>query len=144
MVRTLTASAVAFTMMAASVCAAETPASGPVAPTAAVAAAWKKEAPQQSTTLRALIVTYGAAQGLDMATTIAARNRGAAEANPVMQGGYAQGMAMKAALGAATVFAVRSMGKTHRKAAIITMIAANAATAAIAAHNMQVASRLAK
>ena len=49
----------------------------PIAPTAAVAAAWRAQAPKPSATLRALVVSYGALHGLDMASTIVARQRGA-------------------------------------------------------------------
>jgi len=142
MVRSVAASLLVLVVITPSLRAEERAATAPVAPTAAVAAAWKSEAAKPSATLRALIASYGAVQGLDMATTIRARNRGAIEANPVMQGSYATGIATKAALGAATMFAVRSMAKKSRKAAIITMVAANAATAAVVAHNMGVASRL--
>lgn len=144
MVRTLAASLLALVVITPSVCAEERAATAPVAPTAAVAAAWKREAAKPSGTLRALIASYGAVQGLDMATTIRARNRGAIEANPVMQGSYAAGIVTKAALGAATMFAVRSMEKKSRKAAIITMVAANVATAAVVAHNIGIANRLSR
>lgn len=144
MVRIVTATIVLLTLIASAVSAEERPSSDPVAPSAAVAAAWKAEAPAPSTTLRALIASYAVAQGLDMTTTIIARSRGAAEANPLMQGGYAQGIAMKAALATASVFAVRQMDKTHRKAAIATMIAANVVTVAIAAHNLHVSNHLSR
>ena len=142
MVRTLAASLVVLITLVPSVRAEERATTDPVAPSAAVAAAWKKEAPRTSATLRSLIASYAAVQGLDMTTTIVARNRGAVEANPFMQGGYATGIATKAALGAATMIAVRSMGKRHHKAAVVAMIAANAATAAVARHNLHVAQRL--
>jgi hypothetical protein len=140
MVRTCTAFVLALGVVVPAVHAEERRSSDPVAPTAAVAAAWKQET-KPSSTLRALFASYGAVQALDMASTIKARNNGAIEANPVMQGSYAKGMAMKAALGAATMVAVRSIEKKNRKAAIITMIAANVATAAVVAHNMQIASQ---
>jgi hypothetical protein len=139
MVRTCTAFVLALTVVAPVVHADERHSSDPVAPTAAVAAAWKQEAKPSSASLRALFVSYSAVQALDMTSTIKARNNGAIEANPVMQGSYAKGMAVKAALGAATMVAVRSLEKKNKKAAIITMIAANLATAAVVAHNMQVA-----
>jgi hypothetical protein len=113
-----------------------------VAPTPAVAAAWKAEMRKPSPTLRTLLVSYGALQGVDMASTIIARNHGAVEANPVLQGSYGSGIAAKAALGCVTTFAVRALDRHSRKAAILTMIAANAATAAVAVRNMRIAARL--
>src|SRR5213079_731146 len=95
MFRTVAASvliALAFTVSP--VRAEERRSSEPVAPSAAVAAAWDKEAGSSSTAVRALFVSYGVVQGLDMASTMRARNRGAVEANPVMQGNYAKGMAV--------------------------------------------------
>ena len=141
MVRTFTAFVLALAVVVPSVHAEERRSSDPVAPSAAVAAAWKQEAKPSSAAVRALFVSYGAVQALDMASTIKARNAGAIEANPVMQGSYAKGMAVKAALGAATMRAVRSLEKKNKKAAIITMIAANVATAAVVAHNMNVAAQ---
>lgn len=112
----------------------------PVAPSRAVAEAWKQEGQRSSSpTLRALFVSYGAAQGLDLATTIKARHSGAVEANPALQGNYATAAAMKVALGAVTIAAARSMEKKSKLAAILTMVGANAATVAVAAHNMRVA-----
>ena len=116
--------------------------SDPVAPSTAVAAAWAKEAGAGSTAVRALFVSYAAMQGLDMASTMTARSRGAVEANPVMQGSYVKGMAVKAALGSVTMLAVRQIEKKNKKAAVITMIAANVATAAVVANNMRNARRL--
>jgi hypothetical protein len=111
----------------------------PVAPSPAVAAAWAKEAGSGSGAVRALFVSYGVVQALDMASTMKARNLGAVESNPVMEGSYAKGFAVKAALGAATMVAVRAIEKKNKKAALITMIAANVATAAVVAHNLHVA-----
>jgi hypothetical protein len=141
MARTFAAFVLALTAMVPSAHAGEGRGADAVAPTAAVAKAWKQEAKPSSAAVRGLFVSYGVMQGLDMASTIKARNAGAVEANPVMQGSYARGMAMKAALGAATMVAVRSMEKKHKAAAIMTMIAANVATAAVVAHNMQVSAR---
>lgn len=114
----------------------------PIAPTPAVAAAWRAEAPKPSATLRALVVSYGVLQALDVASTIVARQRGAVEVNPVLQGGYGATIATKAALTAVTMFAVRSLDEHSRKAAILTMIGANAVTGLVAAHNAHIAMRL--
>ena len=140
MIRTLTASALTALMLCSvSVHAEERPASVPVAPSDAVAKAWAKEAGGSSTAVRTLFATYGVVQGLDMVSTIKARNRGAVEANPAMQGSYGKGMAMKAAMGAVSVLAVRAIEKKSKKAAIITMIALNVGTAAVIANNLRVA-----
>ena len=141
MVRTVAALVVMLTVTVPAAYAGEGRTSDPVAPTAAVAAAWKQEAKPSSGAIRALFVSYGAIQALDMASTMKARNLGALEVNPVMQGSYGKGIAVKAALGAATMLAVRSIEKKNKKAAILTMIAANVATAAVVAHNMQVAAQ---
>ena len=146
MFRTLTASALATLMLATcavgSAAAEERPSSAVVAPNALVAKAWAKEAGGSSVAVKTLLVTYGVVQGLDMASTVMARNRGAVEANPMMGGSYGKGVAVKAALGAVSVFAVRAIEKNSRKAAVITMIAMNVGTAAVVAHNMRNAKRL--
>ena len=119
-------------------------------PSAAVADAWAKEGqkltlvkPAQGTSpaVRNLFISYGAVQGLDVISTAIARNRGATETNPVLRGGFAQGMAIKAGLGVATVLAVRAGQKKSKKAAIVTMIALNVATAAVVVNNIKVANR---
>ena len=142
MFRTLAAALAASLMLSVVPVAASERPSEPVAPSAAVAAAWAKESKGSSAAVRTLYATYGVVQGLDMASTMVARNRGAVEANPVMQGSYAKGVAVKAALGAVTVLAVRGIEKKSKKAAIITMIGLNVATAAVVAKNIQNAKRL--
>ena len=145
MFRTLTASALAALMLATvSVAAtADDRRTGTVvAPNAIVAKAWAKEAGGSSAAVKTLFVTYGVVQGLDMASTMMARSRGAVEANPVMGGSYGKGMAVKAALGAVSFFAVRALEKKSKKTAIITMIAMNVGTAAVVAHNLRNARRL--
>lgn len=146
MFRTLTASVLAALMLTtvavSAATAEERPTGSVVAPNAVVAKAWAKEAGGSSSLFKTLAVTYGVVQGLDMASTMKARNRGAVEANPVMQGSYAKGIAMKAALGAVSVFAVRAIEKKSKKAAILTMISVNVATAAVVANNLRNAKRL--
>ena len=118
-------------------------------PSAAVLDAWAREGQKltlvkpskPSAAVRNLFVTYGAVQGLDVISTAIARNRGASEANPVLRGGFAQGLAIKAGLGVATVLAVKAVQKKSKKAAIITMIALNVATAAVVVNNINVAKR---
>jgi hypothetical protein len=117
----------------------------PVAPSAAVAKAWAAEAAQQgpsSKALKAMYGSYGALQTLDMVSTIRARQQGAREVNPMMAGGYGQATATKAVLAAATLGAVRMVEKKNRKAAFITMVALNVATAAVVVNNVRNASRM--
>lgn len=124
------------------VAAAERAGTEPVAPNAAVAKAWAKEAGGSSAAVRTLYATYGVVQGLDMVSTVVARNRGAVEANPAMQGSYAKGVAVKAVMGAVTMLAVRQIEKKSKKAAVITMIGANVATAIVVANNIRNGQRL--
>ena len=143
MSRWIAASLVATLMLSTvSVAAQERPRGELVAPSPTVAAAWAKEAGGSSGAMRTLYAGYGVLQGLDMVSTVVARNRGAVEVNPNMQGGYARGVAVKAALGIVTVCAVRGIEKKSKKAAVFTMIALNVATAAVIANNMRVARRL--
>lgn len=142
MFRSLAAATLAMLMLTTSVNAEERRSDELVAPSSAVAAAWAKESGGSSTAVRTLYATYGVVQGLDMVSTVVARNRGAVEANPMMQGNYAKGVAMKAAMGAVTVLAVRAIEKKSKKAAVITMIGLNVATAAVVAKNIQNAKRL--
>jgi hypothetical protein len=146
MFRTLTASVLAALMLSTVsvglATAEERPTGTVVAPNAIVAKAWAKEAGGSSAAVKTLFVTYGVVQGLDMASTMMARNRGAIEANPVMAGSYGKGMAVKAALGGMSYLAVRAIEKKSKKAAVITMIAMNVGTAAVVAHNLRNAKRL--
>lgn len=121
--------------------------SGFAAPSAAVAAAWAKEAAEReitssSTSLKVLYGSYGVLQGLDMYSTIVARERGAREVNPIMDVSYAQASIVKSLLAAGTVAAAAKMAKKNRKAAVITMIAVNVASAAVVANNFRNARRL--
>jgi hypothetical protein len=112
----------------------------PTAPSTAVAAAWAREGAQQGPSSRAMNVmlgSYGALQALDMASTIKARQTGAREVNPMMAGGYGQATAMKAVLSAGAMGAVHVMAKKNRKAAFVTLIVLNVASAAIVANNMK-------
>jgi hypothetical protein len=81
MFRTLTASVLATLMISSasvvSAAADEGPSGSVVAPNAIVAKAWAKEAGGSSNLFKTMAVTYGVVQGLDMASTMKARNRGA-------------------------------------------------------------------
>lgn len=122
-----------------------------LAPTKAVADAWAMEARERgevgtrqpsSKSLKALYGTYSVLQGLDMYSTIVARNRGAREVNPMMNLGYTQATAMKAVMAAATIISVRKMEKKNKKAAIATMIAMNVVSAVVVGINFRNAERL--
>lgn len=129
----------------------EQAANGLVAPSEAVAQAWAKEAKEaeaanarrpSSKAVKALYGSYGVLQGLDMYSTIVARNRGASEANPMMNSGYTQAATMKVLLTAATIASVKAIEKKNKKAAIATMITMNAVSALVVANNFRNASRL--
>ncbi len=117
-----------------------------VAPSAAVAAAWAKEATKGpfSAALKALYGSYGALQTLDMVSTIKARQQGAREVNPMMTGNYGQAATTKALLAAATLVGVKAIAKKNRKAAFVTMIALNIATTAVVVSNYRNARQLAQ
>ena len=118
----------------------------PTAPSSAVAAAWAKEAQQpkgpSTAALKALYGSYGALQTLDMVSTVKARQQGAREVNPMMTGSYGQASATKVLLAAATVAGVRALEKKNRKAAVVTMVALNVATAAVVVNNYKNARQL--
>ena len=119
----------------------------PQAPSAAVAKAWATEAAQKgpsSAALKALYGSYGALQTLDMVSTIKARQQGAREVNPMMTGSYGQASATKVLLAAATLAGVKVLEKKSRKAAFVTMIALNVATAAIVVNNYNNAKQLSR
>jgi hypothetical protein len=109
------------------------------APSAAVAAAWKAEADarQGFAGRRALYAAYGVLQGLDMYSTVSARRHGAREVNPVMSGGAVQGALMKTLFATGTYAAVHKLSRKNRKAALVTMVALNAVTAAVVANNFR-------
>ena len=116
-----------------------------IAPSRAVADAWAPRGQSTtavpSKTLTALQVSYVGLQGLDVWTTIAARNAGAREVNPLMAGGHGASTAFKAAMGVGTMLATRSMAKKNKKAAIVTMAVLNGVTAAVVANNLKNARR---
>ncbi|HWK11853.1 MAG TPA: DUF5658 family protein [Vicinamibacterales bacterium] len=102
------------------------------------------EAPAQSSSaaVKTLYGSYGVLQGLDMYSTIVARQRGAVEANPLMKTGFTRAAGFKALMGASTMLAVKAIEKKNKKAAIITMIALNSVTAVVVANNVRNARRL--
>jgi hypothetical protein len=109
---------------------------GFVAPSAAVADAWARETPTPKS-LKVLYASYGVLQGLDTYSTIAARQNGAREANPLMNVGYAEGALVKGLMAAGTFAAVKHLDKKNRKAAVVTMVALNVVNATVVAINMR-------
>jgi Domain of unknown function (DUF5658) len=95
--------------------------------------------------LWALYGTTAAMQALDVRSTLAAFNRGAVEANPLMAGvtrNKAAFIAVKAGIAASTIFAAHSMARHNKLGAILTLVAVDSAYAVIVSHNYQVAHRL--
>jgi hypothetical protein len=83
-------------------------------------------------------------QGLDVYVTSSAVQSGAREANPIMKPvatNHAASIAVKAAATAGAIFFTERAWKQSRKGAVILMTAINVATAAVVAHNTQVARR---
>ena len=114
------------------------------APTQTVALAWAKEAEQRGPSPVAFKFNYGSyavVTTLDLISTIAARQHGAREINPLMSGSYGQAAAIKAAFAAGTMAGVKALEKKSRKGAFITLLAVNAATTAVAVNNLRNARR---
>lgn len=91
--------------------------------------------PHRPVALTVLYGTFAALQTADILSTHQAIQSGAREANPVMSGGTAGMIAVKAAGTAAGIYFAERLWKKNRLAAIMTMVAANGVTAAIVAHN---------
>lgn len=145
-----TIAAIVLVTAATPVQAEERAANGLTAPSKAVADAWAREAQERrefdgregSKATTILYGSYGALQGLDMYSTVVARNRGAREVNPLMDGGYAQAGMFKALMGAGTFAGVKVLEKKNKKAAIVTLVVMNAVTATVAVNNFRNARRL--
>jgi hypothetical protein len=89
-----------------------------------------------------LYASFAVLQGLDIFSTSKAVGRGAEEANPAMKAVAGKSMAsaaVKAAATAGSIYFVERAWKQNRKGAVILMTVINAATAAVVAHNTQVA-----
>ncbi len=102
------------------------------------------EAKRRPAALSSLYVSLGAIQAWDVYSTSAALKAGAREANPSVApfaGSAGALLGLKLATSASTIFFAERMAKKNRVAAIVTMVAVNGATAAIAMHNMQNAKR---
>jgi Domain of unknown function (DUF5658) len=107
-------------------------------PSAAVAAAWAQEV-STPRSLKVLNTSYGVLQGLDMYSTILARQNGAREVNPMLNTGYAQASLVKGLIATGTFAAVKNLEKKNRKAAIVTMVTLNVVYAAVVANNLRYA-----
>ena len=95
--------------------------------------------------LKTMYVSYGALQVADVASTLASLDGGGArEANPFMRGVAGNPAALigvKAATSVVTILMIERVRKTHPVAATVSMIAINAAMAAIVVNNTAVATR---
>lgn len=81
-------------------------------------------------------------QGFDIYSTSASLKTGAVEANPLMKpvaGRNIASVVVKAAATAGSIYFTERAWKQNRKGAVILMTAINVATAAVVAHNTQVA-----
>jgi uncharacterized protein DUF5658 len=99
------------------------------------------------TALVPLYASFVALQGFDILSTSKAVSVGAQEANPVMKpvaGKSMASLAVKAAATAGSIYFTERAWKQNRKGAVILMTALNVATAAIVAHNTQVAKQQAR
>jgi hypothetical protein len=95
--------------------------------------------------LPALYATTVALQALDAHSTMTALDRGAREANPLMKGVVGHGgamLAVKAGAAAGTIYFAEKLWRRNRVAAVALMVAVNGVTAAVVAHNYNVASRM--
>ena len=95
--------------------------------------------PKRPASLPALYASFGALQGIDLWQTARLIDRDLPEHNPLMAStaGHPVGVfAIKAATTVCTIYFVERLWKSdHRVAAIVTMVAINAATTAVVAHN---------
>jgi uncharacterized protein DUF5658 len=96
--------------------------------------------------LPALYAMQGALQVLDVRSTFTAIAQGAHEANPVMKPfakNQAAMLGLKAGVAASTIWMSERMWRRgNRAGAIATMLASNAVTAFVVAHNYQLVTRL--
>lgn len=101
--------------------------------------------PPTTTRPMALIPMYAslaALQGFDIYTTSSSLKHGGVEANPLMKpmaGRNLASIAVKAAATAGSIYFTERAWKQNRKGAVILLTAINVATAAVVAHNTQVA-----
>lgn len=92
-----------------------------------------------------LILSTALAQSADTHSTLKALGAGGGEGNPIVEPFTAHRsslIAFKAGVAAATIFAINRLGKRHRTAAVLLMVAINSGYAAVAMHNYRLAARL--
>jgi Domain of unknown function (DUF5658) len=97
--------------------------------------------PNGRASLVTLSVASAALQGLDAYTTLAALNRGAQEANPMMRGlvrNPAVFIAVKSSMTAATIFAAQRLWPRNKVAAVAVLAVSNGVMATVVAHNVSV------
>jgi hypothetical protein len=111
-----------------------------------VRASFTPRPPQRPMMLPALYASQVALQALDVHSTYSALDRGAYEANPLMNDVVKSKGAMtavKVGVAASTIWIAERMWKRgNRAGAIATMLLANGVTAAVVANNYRVASSL--
>jgi hypothetical protein len=89
--------------------------------------------------LMPLYISHVTLQGLDVHSTVRALQAGGREANPLLRHVTPAGMiAAKAAASASTLFLTEKLWRRNRKAAVITMLAANAAMSFVVANNYRI------
>jgi uncharacterized protein DUF5658 len=91
--------------------------------------------------LPALYASFAALQGFDIYSTTSAIQKGATEANPLMQGivgNPALFWSVKAAATVAPMLAAERLWKHNKAGAIAVMVVSNGVMAAVAAHNSSV------
>jgi hypothetical protein len=105
-----------------------------------------KVAPTRPIALPALYAMQAGLQVMDVRSTFTAISLGAHEANPIMQPlakNQSVMMAVKVGIAASTIFASERMWRGGNKTgAIVSMVAANAVTAFVVAHNYRVVNQL--
>ncbi len=105
-----------------------------------------KEAPSRPIALPALYAMQAGLQAMDVRSTFTAISLGAHEANPIMKPlakNQATMMAVKAGIAATTILMSEKMWRGGNKmGAIVSMVAANAVTAMVVAHNYRVVNQL--
>jgi hypothetical protein len=105
-----------------------------------------KAAPSRPIVLPALYAMQAGLQAMDVRSTFTAISLGAHEANPIMKPlakNQATMMAVKAGVAASTILMSEKMWRGGNKmGAIVSMVAANAVTAMVVAHNYRVVNQL--
>ena len=119
-----------------------TAAADPAAPVAPITLQRLAQTPKRPFALTTLYGTYATLQALDIVSTQKAIAAGGRERNPIMAAGNVGRMvAVKAATGAMTIYFAEKAWKKNRVGGVLLMAALNGATAAIVAHNTQIAKR---